>query len=60
MTAWPAHQYFEEGRKGSLSAGKQADLVILTANPLKIPRKDLINLAVVKTISRGKTVYQRD
>ena len=60
MTAWPAYQHFEEGRKGSLSAGKQADLVILTANPLKIPRKDLINLAVVKTISRGKTVYQRD
>lgn len=60
MTAWPAHQHFEEGRKGSLSAGKQADLVILTANPLKIPRKDLINLAVVKTISRGETVYQRE
>jgi len=60
MTAWPAHQHFEEGRKGSLSVGKQADLVILTANPLKIPRKDLINLAVVKTISRGETVYQRD
>jgi predicted amidohydrolase YtcJ len=60
MTIWPAHQYFEEKRKGSLEVGKQADFVILNANPLKIPREDLINLVAVETISRGETVYQRD
>lgn len=60
MTIWPAYQYFEEDGKGSLTVGKQADLVILDANPLKIPRENLIDLAVVKTISRGKTIYQRD
>ena len=60
MTAWPAHQYFEEDSKGSLKVGMQADLVILNANPLKIPREDLINLVVIETISHGETVYQQN
>ena len=60
MTIWPAHQYFEETRKGSLEVGKQADFVILNKNPLKIPREELIDLFAVETIGRGETVYQRD
>jgi len=60
MTVWPAYQYFEEGSKGSLEIGKQADLVILDANPLKIPREKLIDLVVIETVSRGKTIYQKD
>ena len=60
MTAWPAHQYFEEDSKGTLKMGMQADLVILNANPLKIPREDLINLVVSETISHGETVYRQD
>jgi predicted amidohydrolase YtcJ len=60
MTAWPAHQYFEEDSKGSLKMGMQADFVILNANPLKIPREDLINLFVIETISHGETVYHHD
>jgi predicted amidohydrolase YtcJ len=60
MTIWPAHQHFEEKRKGSLEAGKQADFVILNANPLKIPREELIDLVAVETFSRGETVYQKD
>lgn len=60
MTIWPAHQYFEEKRKGSLETGKQADFVILNANPLKIPREELIDLVAVETISRGRAVYQKD
>ena len=58
MTLWPAHQHFEQNDKGSLEAGKQADLVVLDANPLKVPRDKLIDLEVVETISRGKTVYR--
>ena len=60
MTIWPAHQHFEEDSKGSLEIGKQADLVILNANPLKTPRGELIDLVVVETISRGELVYQKD
>ena len=58
MTVWPAHQYFEEDTKGSLETGKQADFVILNANPLKVPRAELIDLVVDQTISRGEPVYQ--
>ena len=57
MTVWPAHQYFEEDTKGSLETGKQADFVILNANPLKVPRAELIDLVVDQTISRGEPVY---
>ncbi|MFT4520226.1 MAG: putative amidohydrolase YtcJ [Halioglobus sp.] len=60
MTIWPAYQHFEQDSKGSLEAGKQADLVILNANPLKVPRAELINLVVDQTISRGKIVYQKN
>ena len=57
MTVWPAQQYFEEDTKGSLETGKQADFVILNANPLKVPRAELIDLVVDQTISRGEPVY---
>jgi predicted amidohydrolase YtcJ len=60
MTVWPAYQYFEENSKGSLEIGKQADLIILDANPLKVPREKLIDLVVIETVSRGKTIYQKD
>ena len=52
-----AFQYFEEDTKGTLTPGKQADLVILTENPLHLPPETLLEIAVVETISRGKTVY---
>jgi predicted amidohydrolase YtcJ len=60
MTLWPAYQYFEEGSKGSLEAGKQADLVVLDANPLEVPREKLVEMTVLTTISRGKTVYAQN
>lgn len=39
MTIWPAGQYGEQDRKGSLEPGKLADLVILDQNPLKVARR---------------------
>lgn len=59
MTLWPAYQHFEENIKGSLKAGKQADLIILNKNPLKVAPETLKDLYVEQTISRGKTVYSR-
>jgi predicted amidohydrolase YtcJ len=57
ITANAAYQYFEEDRKGSLTPGKQADLVILSENPLDVPPETILEISVVETISRGTTVF---
>ncbi|UMM02514.1 amidohydrolase [Vibrio campbellii] len=59
MTIWPAYQHFEETTKGSLEVGKNADLIILDKNPLKVEPDTLKDLKVQQTISRGETAYQR-
>jgi predicted amidohydrolase YtcJ len=59
MTLWPAYQHFEEHNKGSLIVDKQADLIILDKNPLKIDPTNLKDLVIFETISRGKSVYQQ-
>ncbi|AZP10699.1 amidohydrolase [Undibacterium parvum] len=58
MTLWPAYQHFEEASKGSIELGKLADLVILSANPLKVERAKLIDLKVLETIKEGQPVYR--
>lgn len=57
VTINAAYQYFEENNKGSIQVGKQADLVVLSKNPLMISPSDLLDVKVVRTIARGKTVY---
>ena len=59
ITSNAAYQYFEEDTKGTLAAGKLADLVILDNNPLTIKPADIRNIKVVKTIKEGNTIYQR-
>lgn len=59
MTIWSAYQHFEEDDKGSIEAGKLADLVILSGDPLEIDPEDLETLKVVETIKEGKTIYRR-
>lgn len=60
MTIWAAHQHFEEKSKGSLEVGKLADLVILSDNPLMVPREKLIDIQVLETIKEGKTIYKKE
>jgi predicted amidohydrolase YtcJ len=57
VTVNAAYQNFEEGIKGSIEVGKNADFVILSENPLKLQPADLLKLKVMQTISRGKTVF---
>jgi len=52
--AWQIH---EEADKGSLAAGKRADLVVLDANPLTIAPSQLNTIRVVATIKDGQTIY---
>ena len=60
VTLGAAYQYFEENEKGSLEAGKRADLVILAQDPRIVESKALADIDIVETVSRGVSVYRRD
>ena len=57
ITIHAARQYREEDRKGSLEPGKLADFVILSANPLTVPKDEIQKITVVETIKEGTTVW---
>ena len=57
VTADAAWQYFEEKRKGTLEAGKLADLVILSDDPLAVEPMKIGDIQVLETIKEGETVY---
>ena len=60
ITEWAAWQYFEEDRKGTLTPGKLADLVILDNDPTKVEPSTIIDIQVLETIEEGQTVYQAE
>ena len=59
VTLGAAYQYFEEGTKGSITVGKQADLVILEQNPLTTDPAELEHIQIMETFSRGRSVFTR-
>lgn len=58
ITINAAYEYHEEDIKGTLEAGKLADMVILDKNPLKADPMTIKDIRVVETIKNGKTCYQ--
>ncbi|MFT4821107.1 MAG: putative amidohydrolase YtcJ [Candidatus Pseudothioglobus sp.] len=60
MTLWSAYQHFEEGIKGSLEVGKQADMVILDKDPLSVTVSMIKDIQVLETINNGKSIYVAD
>lgn len=60
MTVWAAEQYGEQDIKGSLEAGKVADMVILDRNPLTVDPMSIKNIRVIETIKDGRTVFRID
>ena len=60
VTKDAAWQYFEEHRKGTLEAGKLADMVILSEDPLAVDRMRIDQIEVVETIKEGKTVHAQN
>ena len=60
VTAMAAYQLKEEKSKGTLEAGKLADLVILEKNPLEVDPLTIRTIVVIETIKEGTTVYKAD
>ncbi len=54
-----AFSEFAEDRKGSITPGKLADLVVIDRNLFEIPAKEIIQARVTMTIMGGRIVYQR-
>lgn len=48
---------FEEKTRGSIEAGKAADLIVLDRNLFKIPSQQIHEAKVVMTLLEGKVVY---
>ena len=57
VTANAAYQYFEEADKGTLEAGKRADLVQLSADPLSVPPDELKAIRVLRTVKDGEDIF---
>lgn len=57
MTINAAYQHFEDDIKGTIEVGKQADLVVLSEDPLSIHPEKLLNLKVVATYSKGTEIF---
>ncbi len=55
-----AYANFLEDETGSIKAGKSADFIILDEDIFSINPEKIIDVRVVKTVFRGKTVYERE
>ena len=60
MTVWAAEQYGESASKGTLEAGKLADLVILDRNPLKVDATAIKDIRVVETFTEGVSIHRAE
>ncbi|MFW9798463.1 MAG: amidohydrolase [Candidatus Thorarchaeota archaeon] len=57
LTIDAAYGTFQETIKGSIKAGKFADLVILSDNPLTVPENTLADIKILKTMVGGVVEY---
>jgi hypothetical protein len=49
----------KEDEVGTIEPGKSADFIVINQNILEIPEKDIHKTKVLRTVLKGKTVYQR-
>jgi predicted amidohydrolase YtcJ len=54
-----AYASFEENVKGSITAGKYADFVILGQHPNEVDPDKLKEIPIVRTVVGGKMMYSR-
>jgi predicted amidohydrolase YtcJ len=58
FTIWAAYVAFEENLKGSIEAGKLADLTVLSADIMKIAEPEILKTRCVMTVINGEVVYE--
>jgi predicted amidohydrolase YtcJ len=60
-TAAGAYMTFDEHRKGTLTSGKLADIVVTDTDPLAVPDEPerILEMKAEQTILGGKTVFRR-
>ena len=58
MTLNGAHASHEEAIKGSITPGKLADFVVLSADPHTVSPDTIKDIKVLRTVTGGATVYQ--
>ena len=56
-TMGSAYAEFQENEKGSITAGKLADMVLLSDDLFSIPPEQIRNVKVLKTILGGKVIW---
>ena len=54
-----AYVSFVENIKGSITAGKLADFVVLTDDLHTVDKQKIKGIKIIRTVVGGKTVYQR-
>ena len=57
-TTHGAYASFEENTKGSLTAGKLADFVILERDPHSVDPLSIVDIKVLRTVMGGQTTYE--
>ena len=56
-TAAGAYAAFEESTKGTLTVGKMADFILLSADIMKVPEPEIWRAHVITTVVGGRIVY---
>ena len=58
FTLWPAYAAFEDKLRGTIEAGKLADLTILSADIMKVPVAEILKTRCVMTVINGEIVHE--
>src|SRR5262245_1534742 len=58
LTINGAYASHEDTIKGSITVGKLADFVVLADDPHTVPQDKIKDIAIVRTVTGGNTVYQ--
>jgi predicted amidohydrolase YtcJ len=54
-----AYNSHEESIKGSITAGKLADFVVLADDPHAVNKENIKDIEIIQTVTGGSTVYQK-